>query len=224
MSTASDRDPTVDRPLQPSSASDYDADAAGAYEQWVEPLTGSFAATLFDSSSISLNGLKLLDAACGTGAVGLLAEARGALVTATDISPAMVARVAARSPTIATAVADIKSLPAHFSGRFDVVSSSFGVIFCGDVAAGLREMARCLRPGGVLVMSAWGNAAETEGFQLIPTAAAGCLPAELAARVKLIYPAPFSREMQTQGSGSSARRWHVPQSDDDHLWLCVQAP
>ena len=70
------------------------------------------------------------------------------------------------------------------------------------------------------------NAGQVCNFDLFDmiTGEPGATPDELAARVKLIYPAPFSREMQTQGSGSSARRWHVPQSDDDHLWLCVQAP
>lgn len=152
-----------------------------AYERMVEPLTGSFASALLDASGLGpLAGLNVLDVACGSGAVTLCAEARGAIVTACDLSPAMVDRCSARSSSAATAVANVKALPSHWTGRFDLAVSSFGVIFCGDLTAGLREMVRCLRPGGVLVFSAWGSADETAGFQIIPQAATACLPPELA--------------------------------------------
>ena len=37
---------------------------------------------------------------------------------------------------------------------FDLAASNFGVIFFGSAAAGVAEMARALRPGGVLLLSA----------------------------------------------------------------------
>ena len=164
--------------------SDYDSAAAMAYERMVEPLTGSFAPALLDASGLGpIAGLNVLDAACGSGAVTLCAESQGAIVTACDLSAAMVDRCASRSPSTATAVADVKALPPRWSGRFDLAISNFGVIFCNDLVAGLKEMARCLKPGGVLAFSAWGAASETAGFQLIPQAAAACLPPELAQRV-----------------------------------------
>ena len=176
-----------------------DAAAAMAYERMVEPLTGSFASALLDAANLGpLAGLDVLDCACGTGAVTLCAEARGANVTACDVSPSMVDRCVARSPTTATAVANVRALPAHWTGRFDLAVSSFGVIFCGDLVAGLREMARCLKPGGVLVVSAWGNADETAGFQLIPQAATACLPPELAQKVD-----PLKK--RSEGSSESLR-------------------
>ena len=164
--------------------SDYDSAAAMAYERMVDPLTGSFAPALLDASGLGpIAGLDVLDAACGSGAVTLCAESQGAIVTACDLSAAMVDRCASRSPSTATAVADVKALPPRWSGRFDLAISNFGVIFCNDLVAGLKEMARCLKPGGVLAFSAWGVASETAGFQLIPQAAAACLPPELAQRV-----------------------------------------
>lgn len=163
---------------------EYDATAATAYEKWVEPLTGSFAPDLLNAAvGDAPGGLQVLDCACGSGAVSLHAESIGATVTASDISPAMVARTVARSSSLETVVADVKALPADWSGRFDAVVSSFGVIFCGDLSAGLREMARCCKPGGAVAFTSWGTAAETAGFQLIPAAATSCLPSDLAAKV-----------------------------------------
>ena len=164
-------------------ADKYNAAAAEAYECMVEPLTGTFSAALLDAAGVALAGRDVLDVACGSGAVTLCACARGAIVTACDVSPAMVERCAARSSAAATAVANVMALPSHWSGRFDVAVSSFGVIFCGELVAGLKEMARCLRPGGVLIFSAWGSAAETAGYQIIPQAAAACLPLELSQKV-----------------------------------------
>lgn len=160
--------------------SDYDATAAEAYERLVEPLTGAFADALLAAANRPLEGLSVLDCACGSGAVTLCAEARGAIVTACDVSAAMVARCAERSHAAATVVADIKAMPSEWTGAFDVAVSSFGVIFCGDLVAGLREMVRCLKPGGTLLFSAWGDASETPGFQVIPTAARAVLPPALA--------------------------------------------
>ena len=92
--------------------SDYDSAAAMAYERMVEPLTGSFAPALLDASGLGpIAGLDVLDAACGSGAVTLCAESQGAIVTACDLSAAMVDRCASRSPSTATAVADVKALP-----------------------------------------------------------------------------------------------------------------
>lgn len=163
--------------------SDYDTAAAEAYERLVEPLTGSYANGLLDAVGKPLSGLSVLDCACGSGAVSICAVQRGASVTACDISPAMVARCAERCNSVATAVADLKALPEEWTGKFDVAVSSFGVIFCGDLVVGLREMTRCLKPGGVVLFTAWGGPDETPGFQIIPKAAVDCLATDLADKV-----------------------------------------
>lgn len=98
-------------------------------------------------------GSRVLDIATGTGAVALRAARRGAVVTAVDIAPALVAR--ARRAAIDSGlslefrVADAERLP--FPSRsFDAVASAQGVVFAPDREAVARELARVCRPGGLL--------------------------------------------------------------------------
>jgi hypothetical protein len=49
--------------------------------------------------------------------------------------------------------------------------SNFGAIFIQPASEGVAEMLRCVRPGGVVGLTAWGGSHETEAFQLIPTLA-----------------------------------------------------
>jgi SAM-dependent methyltransferase len=85
-----------------------------------------------------------LDVATGTGAVARLAAGRGADVVGVDIAPGMI-EVARRSSTgIRFEVGDAQSLR-YDDNSFDVVSSSFGVIFAPDHAAVARELARVCR-------------------------------------------------------------------------------
>lgn len=48
--------------------------------------------------------------------------------------------------------------------------------FCG--IRQVRELLRCLQPGGLLLLSAWGGHEETAAFQVIPTAAEAVLSSE----------------------------------------------
>ena len=100
----------------------------------------------------------VLDVGCGTGNASLAAAARGAVVSAIDPSPALVdiarERAAEAGAAVQTIVAEAGSLP--FTDRaFDVVLSSFAVIFSPDAAASLREMVRVARPEGVVALSTW---------------------------------------------------------------------
>ena len=103
-------------------------------------------------------GDHVLDVGCGTGNASLAAAARGAVVSAIDPSPALVDIARARSDAagagVQTIVAEAGALP--FTDRaFDVVVSSFAVIFSPDAAASLREMVRVARPEGVVALSTW---------------------------------------------------------------------
>ena len=48
------------------------------YERWVEPFTSCFARAALQLAGDPVSGLDVLDVACGTGAVSLLAAAQGA--------------------------------------------------------------------------------------------------------------------------------------------------
>jgi ubiquinone/menaquinone biosynthesis C-methylase UbiE len=103
------------------------------------------------------SGTRILDVPCGQGRhAHLLAEA-GFDVTGLDYSEVLLkqARKRGTSPSLRYVQGDMRSLPADWSGRFDVVLNlftSFGFFaHPADDAQVIREFARVLTPGGVLV-------------------------------------------------------------------------
>jgi ubiquinone/menaquinone biosynthesis C-methylase UbiE len=89
-------------------------------------------------------GVRWLDVATGTGAVARLAAAAGAEVVGVDIAPRMIELAREKSEGIRFELGDAQALP-HDDASFDVVSSSFGVIFAPDHRAVARELARVCR-------------------------------------------------------------------------------
>jgi SAM-dependent methyltransferase len=107
------------------------------------------------SRLLPLGGAAVVDLACGTGSVALAASAAGARVTGVDITPELIALAAekatASAVTWVTADASDTGLP---GGAFDAVVSNMGIIYV-EPAAQVAEIARLLRPGGVLGFSSW---------------------------------------------------------------------
>ncbi|HEX6761824.1 MAG TPA: methyltransferase domain-containing protein [Gaiellaceae bacterium] len=103
-------------------------------------------------------GERLLDLATGTGAVAIRAVAAGAEVTGLDLAEPML--VKARAAALAAGVdvrfdqGDVEHLP-YDDGAFDVVASSFGLVFAQDHANVADELRRVVRPGGRLGFTAW---------------------------------------------------------------------
>ncbi len=108
-------------------------------------------------------GMQVLDVACGTGepAISLAALMNGkGSVTGVDISPAPLKlaeqRAAERALTnVSFQQADAQQLPFP-DQSFDRITCRMGVMFFADVALALREMWRVLKPGGRVVLLAWG--------------------------------------------------------------------
>jgi len=139
------------------------------YERLVEPFTSLYIPEMLET--VNLDDASLLDVACGSGAVPLYAQGWGANCTATDFSQGFCDRVAARSNnSIPSFHCSGEELPAALYNSYDIVTSSFGVIFFSSPSQGLKEMNRCLKPGGTVIISAWGNKEETAAFRVFPDA------------------------------------------------------
>jgi ubiquinone/menaquinone biosynthesis C-methylase UbiE len=103
-------------------------------------------------------GERWLDVATGTGAVALRAARAGAEVTGLDISDSLLEQARAKAEhdrlEIAFELGDAQRLP-YDGSSFDVVSSSFGVIFAPDASTAARELGRVVRAGGRLGLTTW---------------------------------------------------------------------
>ena len=92
---------------------------------------------------------EVLDACCGTGDLALAAERVGGRVTGLDFSERMLERARRKSASVRWVRGDVLALPFP-DGSFDAVTVGFGIRNVEDLEAGLREIARVLRPGGRL--------------------------------------------------------------------------
>ncbi len=130
--------------------------SSGRYESVAEQIA-VIAGEVVDAVAgrLPLRDASLIDLACGTGNAALSAGARGARVTAVDITPELLAIGAAKpagdSVTWVAADAAATGLP---TASFDAAVSNMGIIFVEPVAQ-VAELARLLRPGGILGFSAW---------------------------------------------------------------------
>lgn len=103
----------------------------------------------------------VLETAAGTGAVtrALHRLLPSAMITATDLSPAMLARAADVLPAsdhVRWTPADAQELPFDDAG-FDAVMCQFGAMFFPDRRGAYAEARRVMRPGGRLVLATWGR-------------------------------------------------------------------
>ncbi len=108
-------------------------------------------------------GAKVLDVAAGNGNVALAAARRWCEVVATDYVPALLERARERAEAERLHVefreADAEALPFQ-NGSFDVVVSTFGVMFTPDQDRAAAELVRVCRRGGKIGLANW----TPEGF------------------------------------------------------------
>jgi SAM-dependent methyltransferase len=103
-------------------------------------------------------GDRVLDVATASGNTALSAARRRAIVTGVDITAGLLERARQRAAAEGLSVnfqeGDATALPFD-DATFDVVMSSFGVIFAPDPEKTSAEMARVCRPGGKIAMANW---------------------------------------------------------------------
>ena len=108
-------------------------------------------------------GERVLDVAAGNGNATLAAARRFGRVTSTDYVPALLERGRLRANAegldVTFETADAEALP-YSPASFDVVVSTFGVMFAPEHAQAASEMMRVCRPGGRIGLASW----TPEGF------------------------------------------------------------
>jgi ubiquinone/menaquinone biosynthesis C-methylase UbiE len=101
---------------------------------------------------------RVLDVAAGNGNASLAAARRFAEVVSTDYVGALLERARARADAEGLAIvfqeADAEALPFP-DASFDVVLSTFGVMFTPDQPRAARELWRVCRPGGRIGLANW---------------------------------------------------------------------
>jgi ubiquinone/menaquinone biosynthesis C-methylase UbiE len=127
------------------------------------------------------SGSKVLDVAAGNGMVSLAAARRWCHVTSTDYVPALLERGRARASADGLSIefleADAECLPFEDSA-FDVVVSTFGVMFTPNQAKAASELLRVCKSGGRIGLANWtpegfiGQVFKTLGKYLPPPAGA----------------------------------------------------
>jgi len=109
------------------------------------------------------SGAQVLDVAAGNGNATLAAARRFARVTSTDYVPALLERgrdrAVAEGLDVTFEVADAEALP-YPDASFDVVLSTFGVMFAPDHDRAANEALRVCRPQGRIGLASW----TPEGF------------------------------------------------------------
>jgi SAM-dependent methyltransferase len=108
-------------------------------------------------------GSRVLDAACGTGNLAIIAARRGCVVTGIDLAGNLIrqarARAAAEGLRINFTEGDAEALP-YAACQFNLVVSTFGVMFAPRPNLAAAELLRVTKPGGQVALANW----TPEGF------------------------------------------------------------
>ncbi len=104
------------------------------------------------------SGSRVLDVAAGNGNATLAAARRGCEVTSTDYVASLLesgrARAAAEGLAVQFQKADAEHLP-FADASFDVVMSTFGVMFTPNQEEAASELVRVCKPGGKIGLANW---------------------------------------------------------------------
>lgn len=158
---------------------------AEIYEQHMVPaIFARWAPDLVETAGVRA-GERVLDVACGTGAVTRLLAERvrpAGKVVGLDINPGMlaVAQLAAQSPSIEWLEGSAVKMPLP-DASFDAVVCQQGLQFFPDKAAALSEMRRVLKRGGRLVLACWRSVEHMPGYLALEQALARRIGPEKAA-------------------------------------------
>jgi SAM-dependent methyltransferase len=133
--------------------------AADAYDRFMGRYSQALSPQLADFAGVQV-GERVVDVGCGPGALTseLVARLGADAVAAADPSQPFAEAARERYPGVEVAVAPAEDLPFE-DGAFDVALAQLVVPFMSDALAGLAEMRRVTRVGGVVAACVWDHGA-----------------------------------------------------------------
>src|SRR3954467_5211208 len=143
------------RPCVAAEGEEVSLSDADAYDRFMGRYSRPLAVPFAAFAGLPLDG-RVLDVGCGPGALTaeLARRARPERVTAVDPSDEFVAALRGSHPGVQAIRAPAEDLPFE-GGSFDATLAQLVVNVMDDPVAGLREMARVTRGGGVVVACVW---------------------------------------------------------------------
>ncbi len=131
--------------------------ASGNYPAVADEIVASLGGILVDAAGIEA-GQKVLDVAAGTGTSAIPAARRGADVTATDLTPELLAvgeaEASAQGVQLTWQTADAEALP-FADEEFDATISAIGAMFAPHHQLVADELVRVTRSGGTIGVLSW---------------------------------------------------------------------
>jgi SAM-dependent methyltransferase len=131
---------------------------AGAYTRFMGRYSEPLAALFADLAGVA-RGQRALDVGCGPGALTaeLVSRLGADAVCAVEPSASFAAAARQRLPGVSVSRSAAEQLP-FADGGFDVALAQLVVHFMTEPVAGLREMGRVTRPGGMVAACVWDHA------------------------------------------------------------------
>ncbi len=129
--------------------------AAESYDRFMGRYSTLLAPVFADYTGVRA-GQRVLDVGCGPGALTteLVSRLDATDVCAIDPSESFVEAIRDRLPAVTVRLAPAEEIPFEV-GAFDIAMAQLVVHFLTDPVAGLREMARVTRSGGVVAACVW---------------------------------------------------------------------
>jgi SAM-dependent methyltransferase len=130
------------------------------YQRFMGRFSDPLALPFADFAGVTTGSrMRVLDVGCGPGALSaeLVRRVGAEQVAAVDPSEPFVAAARTRLPEVDVRLAGAEDLP-FADASFGAVLAQLVVQFMTDAGAGVREMARVVRPGGVVAACVWDHA------------------------------------------------------------------
>jgi SAM-dependent methyltransferase len=124
-----------------------------AYDSFMGRFSYRLAPVFVDFAGVQ-DGQRVLDVGAGTGALMDELLRRSAQASAAEPSAAFVESLCRRFPGVDVREAGAEELPWP-DGSFDAALAQLVVSFMADAPAGVREMQRVVRPGGLVAVCMW---------------------------------------------------------------------